>query len=206
MLNATFRPLTQWPGGRQTPASDRRRAPFRAGYPRTLTDLEREIEALSATSVVVQLDLDANQIRNDGWPRSSARPRSPGVVVSFVVKTKPLSFPCDTYLTWEDNLRAISLSLTALRAVDRYGVTRHAEQYTGFAQLPPPETPLPMSMREADEFLRCWGRHEGSGKLTQAEINIAYRTAAGRLHPDKGGSHEQFVKLQQAKTLLEQSC
>jgi hypothetical protein len=37
---------------------------------------------------------------------------------------------------WRDNLRAIALGLEALRAVNRYGITRGiGEQYAGFLQL-----------------------------------------------------------------------
>jgi hypothetical protein len=192
MLNATFRPLTQWPGTR-TPSGKRKRAPFRAGYNRTLDDLERELRHVKASSVAIQIDLEPKDIRNDGWPRSSARPKSPGVVLSFVTPTGPLCFPCDTYDTWEDNLRAISLSLAALRAVDRYGVTKHAEQYRGFKAIEAPGAQSGMNYIEAIAFIRNWGGAEGT-------LEDAYRKAARALHPDAAhGSHEQFTKLQQAR-------
>lgn len=194
MLNATFRPLTQWPGKRTEPGK-RKRAPFKAAYLKVLDDLERELRHLRATSITVQIDVESDAIRNDGWPRSSARPKSPGVVLSMATPSGPLSFPCDTYSTWEDNLRAISLSLTALRAVDRYGVTKHAEQYRGFKAIEAPGATPTMDRYEAMSFIRNWG---GDGPLEEA-----YRRAAKVLHPDSRphGSHEQFVKLQQAKAV-----
>jgi hypothetical protein len=195
MLAATFRPLTQWPG-KKTPTYNRKRAPFKAGYPRTLDDLEREINHLSGKSVVIQAEFETRDIRNDGWPRSSARAKGPGVVVSFQTPQGPLSFPCDTYDAWEDNLRAIALSLEALRAVNRYGVTKHSEQYKGFAQIEAPGAQNGMDRQQAVVFVRNWGGAEGS-------LSDAYRRAARVLHPDAStGSHEQFVKLQQAKAVL----
>lgn len=199
MLKATFRPLTQWPGPR-TPNGDRRRAVFRAGYDATLKHLERELAAIDASSVVIQIDLPASQIRVDGWPRSGARPASPGVVLSFVSGRAPLAFPCDRFLVWQDNLRAIALSLEALRAVNRYGVTRHAEQYRGFAQI---EEPVD-NVTTAAAFL---SRHSGGmlvKTLDRGSIDAAYRAAAKRLHPDApNGSHELFLKLQSMKAILE---
>jgi hypothetical protein len=44
-------------------------------------------------------------------------------------------FACDRFTGWEDNLRAITKTLDALRAVDRYEVVQDGEQYSGFKQL-----------------------------------------------------------------------
>ncbi len=74
----------------------------------------------------------------DGLFRANAKLRGPGVVLAFESKHGSLSYPCDTYNDWQDNVRAIAPALEALRAVDRYGVTRQAEQYRGWAKLPAP--------------------------------------------------------------------
>ena len=66
------------------------------------------------------------------------RPFGPGVVVSYDLPNGSLSFPLRYVLTFDENLRAIGLSLQALRAVDRYGVTKRGEQFTGWKRLPPP--------------------------------------------------------------------
>jgi hypothetical protein len=197
MLQATFRPLNQWPG-KQTPK--RKSAPFRAGYQRTLDDLDREIRHLRGSSVVVQIDIDRSDIRNDGWPRSSARTKSPGVVVSFDSTKGPLHFACDTYDAWEDNLRAISLTMEALRAVDRYGSTRGNEQYKGFAQIEAPGAPVAKDpIAEARDFI--WRHADGAATLDEA-----YRQAAMKLHPDRStGSHDLFVRLQSAKRILDEA-
>jgi hypothetical protein len=69
---------------------------------------------------------------------------------------------------------------------------------------PPPRTAPAMSREEAICFL---SEH---GKYPPAQISrspacqaAAYRKAARKLHPDTGGSHELFVKLQQAKAALD---
>lgn len=44
-------------------------------------------------------------------------------------------FAVDQFPTWQDNLRAIALGLDALRRVQRYGIVKEDEQYTGWKQL-----------------------------------------------------------------------
>lgn len=121
-MNLAFRPIQSWPGAL---TKIRRRAQFKAGYTATLGLLDRELQYLAAKDVVLQVALRDEDIRLDGAPRANAKPAShPGVILSFDSKHGPLSYPCDTFADWEDNLRAIALSLEHLRAVDRYGVTK----------------------------------------------------------------------------------
>jgi hypothetical protein len=41
-----------------------------------------------------------------------------------------------------------------------------------------------------------------SGKLERRQVNTAYRRLAQKAHPDVGGSHEQFVRITKARTVL----
>jgi hypothetical protein len=103
---------------------------------------------------------------------------------------------------WQMNARAIALGLEALRKVDRYGITKRGEQYTGWSALPP-ATPMGAAKMTADdalEFLRAsadWNAGPDSDEPEQ--IDRAYRAAAKRLHPDAGGSTKDFQKLQEAR-------
>lgn len=187
MIDARFRPL-------ETPLyRPRKRAPFRAGWNQTLDLLEAELHHLGAKDIIVQAGFQLSEIRNDGWPRSGRRPSHPAVILSFRDSNgTPLSFPCDTYDNHEDNLRAIALSLQALRAVNRYGVTKGHEQYRGFAQLPAAD---PNARRmEAISFLQ---RVTGAPwALIVNDIQGTYRMAARAVHPDHGGTDEKFHELQ----------
>jgi hypothetical protein len=206
-LQATFRPLGAWPG-KETPAYSRKHATFRVGYADRLNLLEYELAKLNAKDIVVQAQFELKDIRQDGWPRSSARTKGPAVVVSFKSSTGPLSFPCDRYDAWEDNLYAIALSLEALRAVDRYGVTRNAEQYRGWTQLPPPASKSDtfMDAKQAATWLVFVSDCSFTAEFLVANEgarDAAYRRAAKKLHPDvAGGSTEQFQRLQAAMRLL----
>jgi hypothetical protein len=46
--------------------------------------------------------------------------------------SKRLVYATDACVYWQHNVRSIALGLEALRAVDRYGITRKGEQYAGF--------------------------------------------------------------------------
>lgn len=205
-VTCTFRPIVTWPGA-TTPRRSRSR--FKAPYSRTVDDLDRELHHLGARDVVIELALDESEIRRDGLPRSTARPRHPGVVLSFNSKHGPLRYPCDTYDRWEDNLRAIALALAALRAVDRYGVTRRAEQYTGWKALPSGngdlqtrEAAAQWMSEQAGRFQKAWS---AQGILADEDhAKFVYRFLAGKLHPDVNqGDDAQFKKLQQCRKLLE---
>lgn len=41
-----------------------------------------------------------------------------------------------------------------------------------------------------------------NGKLESAQIKTAYRRLAQKVHPDVGGSHEQFVRITEARNAL----
>lgn len=202
MIDARFVPIEKWPGGNPRPEHKRLKSPFEVKFARLLDDLERELSHLRATDIVVEAYLRREQIRNDGWPRSSERPSSPGIVLSFLKNGKePISFPCDTYLTWESNLRAISLTLTALRSIDRYGVTQHAEQYKGWARLP--AAPQTMLFEDALVFLGLYS----SVAITDLEsLERNFRIGASKRHPDNQatGNIHQFHLLSDAKKVIEE--
>ena len=84
----------------------------------------------------------------------------------------------------QDNVRAIALSLEALRAVDRYGVSKRGEQYAGWKQLTTGDS---MSQAEARDLLASYGGETEALKKT---------------HPDTGGDVESFRKVQRAREVL----
>ncbi|MGI8333446.1 hypothetical protein ACRYCC_26135 [Actinomadura scrupuli] len=202
-----IRPLGHW----TDPVTDPRRGAtaFRASWPDTLKLLERETEHLGATTVVIQVDADATDIRRDGMLRARARVGHPGVVVSFQSAHGPLRYATDAYedaywstsLTgWQANVRAIALALEALRAVDRYGVTRRGEQYRGWAALPAGPAP---AFTNADEALR-WMKEKAHLPADTDPAKL-YRTLARRYHPDAGGDPEDWARLSAAHELLDEA-
>lgn len=211
MLNATFRPLRAWPGP-ATPAHERgSRFSFKASWSNTLDLLERELRQINARDVIIEIDVDDRHIRNDGWPKQDARPRSPGVILSFHHPTAgALRYPCDGFVDWQHNLRAIALGLEALRKVDRYGITRRGEQYTGWKALPASTLPA-MSTEQAARRVAAtsFGPEAADSESVRKRVlsDRAYareiiRVALARTHPDAGGSDEAFTLIGEAKRVL----
>lgn len=56
----------------------------------------------------------------------------------------------------------------------------------------------PLDEREHREVLNL----PANGKLERRQVNAAYRRLAQKAHPDVGGSHEQFVRITKARTVL----
>ncbi|HRQ74276.1 MAG TPA: hypothetical protein PLU35_14735 [Phycisphaerales bacterium] len=210
MIDARFQPID---APVPPPPGGRRRSQFKASWSKTLDLLERELKYLGASEVIILADLSREHIRNDGWPRSTARPASPGVIVTFASKKLgSLRFECGTFINWEDNVRAIALTLEQLRAIDRYGATK-GEQYTGWARLPPPgANGAPPGLRTAEDAVRWMltlvGRtatpDEAGRVLRDSDaLRTLYRDAAKRCHPDAGGTDALMERLAEARGLAE---
>jgi hypothetical protein len=132
-MQIQFRPLPNWP---YKPTKNRPYCRFKTPYPVTLELLRREVEYLGGRDVVMGVGLEEKDLRLDGTPRAGARAMShPGVEISFDSRDHGRqTYATDQFDDWQDNVRAVALSLEALRAVERYGVSK-GRQYTGFALL-----------------------------------------------------------------------
>lgn len=221
-MNITCRPISSWPWP-ETPAAERKRAQFKkpggrnyAGtyVPRrptpvgqTITELKRELAHLGAEDAVLELDLTERDIRLDGWPRSDARSRSPRVVLSLPrTRHGPLRYGTDRYDRWEDNLRAIRLSLEALRAVDRYGVTRRGEQYAGWKALPPAAgASVTVTAHEAADILASHAPGFTAEDVLAHpwDFEGAHRMARKATHPDRNaGDQRRWDEVERAAEVL----
>lgn len=209
-LGIEFRGLTGWPRP-LTPAQERRRSPFGpVTFERTIRLLKHELRQVAAENARVQLALPDDQVRLDGLPRAGAVPAHPGVILSF---DKPdqgrLVYPCDTFRHWHANLRAIALTLQALRRPERYGVLVAGEQYSGSKLLTAGGTATTMTARAAAEYLARWTSTPNEMRDTAAALlrdpallDAAYRAAAGYVHPDRGGNADIMDLLTKARDTL----
>jgi hypothetical protein len=206
MTPYTVRPLDPWIGPR-TRYPERSR--FRSDWRTTLAELSYELERLGATSFVLQLDVSEWDLRKDGGIRANARPASSEAIrINFTAAKKgPLTFACDRYDDWHDNVRAVAKTLEALRAVDRYGVATTGEQYRGWTAIS--NRPAEMSREQAAEFLAHWAYPDDAGftgadlLATPTLIREAHRQAAKRAHPDvTGDDGDTMARLNAARDLL----
>lgn len=219
-------PLREWPGQLRAHGIRERAKFMRPGrredgrwipqspmpISRTVVDLRRELEAINAENVEMLLAIPAGSAhwRIDGKPRANVTPEHPGVVLSFdLPEVGRVSYPCDKYTRWQDNLRAIVLALEALRLVDRHGVARRGDQYRGYLAIEARPAGAFTSNETAMRFLA-----EAAGMTVDPALDMisAYdesdrqRIATRALfhsHPDRGGDRDVFEKALAAKAHLE---
>lgn len=196
-----FRPL-QWVDRETDPRQSSGR--FKAKWPDTLVLLGDELRHLEAVEpVLLQVDVAETDVRLDGMLRANALPAHPGVAISFGSKFGPLRYATDVFEQqwagampgWQANVRAIALALVALRAVDRYGVTKRGDHRDGQR--------LRERRRSADEAA-AWLRKYGADELHIESGDLArlYRAMARKMHPDRGGPRADWDRLNEVRRLL----
>lgn len=193
-----------------TPPAQRKGVQFKAKWSTTVDELERELDHLAASNVVLEIGVDARHIRLDGQLRADARSSHPGVRLSFETRDHgPLSYTCDTYEAryygqipdWQSNVRAIVLTLESLRAVDRYGATK-GEQYAGFKALG-----AAMGGMTKDQAIALLAEFAGIPvehfNTEQSSLHHSWRSARRQAHPDRNdGDQTQWDRVEQAARVL----
>lgn len=172
-MRATWRPLPAWP----YEARPKRPKSFEASWAKTISDLERELELVEAKDVLIGLVAGEDQFTITGNPRPGFKVRHNGAELSFDAPGRGrLVFHTDAFGSFGENLRAISLGLSALRAIERYGITTTAEQYAGFAAL------------------TAGGPDPARGQLL-VERAGGIRQALMAHHPDQGGEARDLADV-----------
>jgi hypothetical protein len=202
MTVLTWRPLSTWPGAQRKPG-DRTYGHFRVSYNQLLNELRYELQQIDIDVAVIEVDCPPSGFSRSGEPMVDAV-RSPGVVVSFTHPERgPLRIGADLYHDFRDNLRGLSLSLEALRAVNRHGIAAHGEQYTGFARLGAGnDKPHGMTVEEAAIALVPEGWNPEQLIKDKDLAEIAAQRARNNSHPDRGGSKERFQQVEEARRIL----
>lgn len=175
----TVRPVERWLG---QASADRRRSPFSAPWSHTLQLLDDELRHAQAVDAVLQVCIPESDFGVRGYPLANARQWSPGVILSFNGADGPLSFPCDSYERWQDNLRAIALTMESLRRINRYGVAKTGEQYRGWRAIESTPTSGTMTTAQAWERLS-----QIAGVAADTPLERLVRLARARAHPDRHG-------------------
>lgn len=177
-----------WPIGWARSRSQRT-APYKLPLDRALQELTTELRMFKAKEFVVSSNV---QPRLAGLPRGEAAPRDPGVAVYWEdPQGRPRVMACDAWNTVRGNVRAIAITINALRQIERSGATQLLERaFTGFAALPAHASNS--SWRQVFE----WPEAEPVSVQT---VTTRYRELARVRHPDGGGSHEALVQLNRAR-------
>lgn len=195
----TLRPIVNWPHDH---TFDRRSSPFSSSLTTTLATLDRELRHLGTggrnAESVLQIAMREQDLRIDGLPRANAIPEHPGVILNVESRHGTLSYPCDTFTRWQDNLRAITLGLEALRRVERYGITQTGQQYRGWQAIeskPAVDAVTAACVvlariawpNENDERQANWAHKITSDQRIR---HSTYRQARAKAHPDRHGGDQ----------------
>ncbi|MCU1679238.1 MAG: hypothetical protein JWM93_3996 [Frankiales bacterium] len=193
---------------------------FRSNWTSTMRLLSDEIELLGGRRAVLEVVVLDGFIRRDGMLSARAHVGHPGVVVSFESRHGPLRYSTDQYeqryasdlASWQANVRAVALGLGALRAVDRYGITGRAQQYTGWKALPAGTGQIASGMTATAAqsiLLRAAGVAEDQirGDRWPADLlREVYKTAKAATHPDRNnGDQGQWNLVDNAAQTLKRA-
>lgn len=177
-----------WPEGwPRTPEGARRTAAYKIPAGRARDHLLKELTLMKARRVVISTNV---AIRPDGLPYANQRSNDPGVAVYWKdPEGVERVIACDKWKTVNDNLRAVGLAIEALRALERTGASEIiARAFRGFAALPASTS-------------RPWRVVLGIDPMktpTSTELKEAYLAKARAAHPDRGGSHDAIVEINDA--------
>lgn len=201
----------QWPTGQKRTRSDYRRHSKFGAIPRgsfsreapsayeAAKELLHELKLLGAANPVITSQLPT---RHDGLPYADGRSDDPGIAVWFVLDGHERVFACDHWHRPGENLRAIALSIGAMRGLERWGMADVIERaFAGFTALPPGATQAPHKPNWREVF--------GVAELVDtlmasstddlvAVVKARHRKLIAEAHPDAGGDTARAAELNAA--------
>jgi hypothetical protein len=180
----------QWPDGwAVTPTPEP--SNFTVVFTDALRSLERELDRLGATEVVITSNLPT---RRDGRPYATGlqQGHSPGIAVYFVLHGAERVMACDRWDDATSNIRAIACAIEAIRGLDRWGAAGAAlKVWEGFAALPA----APAGPSDPPHWSSVLGVSPYSA---YSEIKRAYRVLILDAHPDAGGDAVMAARINAA--------
>jgi hypothetical protein len=179
----------QWPIGQkrtERPQDSR----FQVTPNQAYEDLIEELRLLGATNIVVSSNVETYERGGRQIPYKNQNVQDTGVAVYFTKNNDQMCIACDRWLKVFHNVRAIGLTVQALRGLERWGTSDMVSQaFAGFAQIP----------AQANSGSGWWvelGLDSPGYSLEDCER--AYRKQAKNAHPDLGGTAAQMARLNEA--------
>jgi hypothetical protein len=126
-----------------------------------------------------------NMLLSSNYTLGSDNPKDSGVCAYFEFDGVQFAIPCDRWQKIEHNVKAIALTVEAMRGMERWGAKHMIKaMFSGFKALPAPNTK------------RGWREVLGVGALMRSDdIKAMYRARAKECHPDNGGSAEAMAEV-----------
>ncbi|MGE0487346.1 MAG: J domain-containing protein [Gammaproteobacteria bacterium] len=202
-------PLSWPPEFPRTPAAERQADRFGSrgdrGWLKPLTTLRAfdrllaEVKAFTRSGhswridpedLVVSTNLQVR--RHDDRPRQDQRePGDVGVAVYFTLDGEDYCLPCDKWNTVAGNIAAVAAHLAAIRGIERWGVGDLRAAFRGFQSLPDPNRVV---WRDVFGF--------AAGEVvSETELRARWKRLRAERHPDRGGSDDEFHRVNRAWAL-----
>ena len=179
-----------WPAGRpRTPRNKRREGAFKLTLASSIEDMIDELRLMKARYVTISSDMRGYYSAGVWRPYASeARVDDPGVAVYFDLDGEQICMACDRWNLVSDNVRALGLTIGAMRGIKRWGSTETMKMaFAGFRHA------LPAA---GDDWRSVF---EMNGKKVGLDaVKKKHRELARQAHPDRGGNQHQMVRLNQA--------
>lgn len=205
MIEILYRPLRVWPF-KLTPDYLRKSWPNSRGITlgRALDGMRDELRLMYCENTAyIEVDTAERNVRQDGQLRADARVGLPGCIIyAKHRKLGDLRWACDAFNRLEYNVRAIAATIENLRAVERYGCVRDAEQFRGFKAISATSSAT-LPVEAALTILGKYSRTLDVQSSTKEEFAIAVRTAKSKTHPDQfGGDRDLWDEVERAVVVL----
>lgn len=182
----------QWPAGWPRSKSPQP-ARFQVTMNESVKNLYDELDRLGASNIIVSSNM---RLRLDGRPTATQnRLEDEGIAVYFTLSGAQQCIPCDKWSTVKDNVRAVGLTVAALRGLERWGAKEMVNAaFRGFRA-------LPENIILGEHVSRPW--HEVlqvSPNADQEIIRAAWKRLISRYHPDntESGDATKFAEVQKA--------
>lgn len=186
----------QWPASWPR-TKHKQSAQFKVTMGEAVQHLYDELDRLGASNVVVSSNM---RLRLDGKPYADQkRMEDEGVAVYFTLNGEQQCIPCDKWFTVKDNVRAIGLTIQALRGLDRWGAKEMVNAaFRGFKALPESVIVTPYTKRPWHEVL------EVLPTASPEIVRAAWRRLISRYHPDNQETGDP-VKFQEVQAAYKES-
>ncbi len=144
-------------------------------------------------SVIISSNL---RYKRDGTPFSGQEePDDPGIAIYFdlqferggKVHKRPVVLSCDKWTRVAWNIYAVGKDIEAQRGRHRWGCTNVEQAFRGYLAIP-----------ERTGGASWWEVLGVLSTASETEVRDAFRVKALTEHPDKGGTQEGWIRLQEA--------
>lgn len=164
---------------------------------RTYLEVQDELRKVGAGNVIVSSNLE---LTASGTPYAKQKVTDHGVAVYFTRKNREYCIACDKWRTVTHNLHAISLTIAAIRGIERWGTTAMIDAALSGYIIGLPASTSGTQVITAPRTRTGWWTELGfeSPPSDATLLRQRFRVLSHQVHPDKGGDREEFLKLTEA--------